>query len=338
MGDILMKVLTQLFLLLLIASACTPLAQSSAVPIPTLEERQDFGYVLSWSADDKLLSVTTNTGLYVYDTNTLKQVAAFPDLSGSTAEFSSEYMTAINQAGMHVWDRKDFQLLFQEKANDPIQFQSVAISPDNKRLVTGEQKQFRVWELPKGNLIATIPIDGFVSNLAFTGQNTLIVIEQYKARVEEWDLQTMKKVRSFEIPRDVLFFTLSEDGKIMLVDYGESGVELWNVETGKPEHYYRQMQGASGWTRLSGDNRLAIVWGYAIDGNHSGMGVWDLGKDQRLYEFSTSFVNGDGWRSGALNSDGTILAASNNEGYIYFYDLKDGKKIGEIHLLYKFVT
>jgi WD40 repeat protein len=179
-------------------------------------------------------------------------------------------------------------------------------------------------------------MDGFVSNLAFTDRNTLITIQQYKAVVDEWDLQTLKKIRSFEIPRDVLFFTLGEDGTTMLVDYGESGVELWNVENGEAEHYYRQMQGASGWTRLSGDNRLAIVWGYAVDGDHSGMGVWDLTKDERMYEFSTPFVNGDGWRSGALNSDGSVLAASNNEGYIYFYDMADGKKIGEIHLPYRF--
>jgi len=77
----------------------------------------------------------------------------------------------------------------------------------------------------------------------------------------------------------VIFFTLSQDGKIMLVDYGESGVELWNVESGEAAHYYRQMQGAEGWTRLSGNNQLAIVWGYASDGTHSSMGVWDLAKD-----------------------------------------------------------
>jgi WD40 repeat protein len=331
-----MKVLFQLFLILLIISACNPEEPASVVSPDRPEERQDFGYYLAWSPDDKLLSVTTNTGLYVYDTSNFKQVAALPGMSASTIDFSNEYMAAINHDGLYVWDRKDFSLLFEEKATDPIQFQSVVLSQDGKWLVSGEQNQFRVWQLPDGKVAAKIPIEGFVSNLAFTDRNTLIVVEQYKALAEEWDLQTMKKIRSFEIPRDVLFFTLSEDGKIMLVDYGESGVELWNVETGEPEHYYRQMQGASGWTRLSRDNQLAIVWGYAVDGYNSGMGVWDLGKDERLYEFSTPFVNGDGWRSGALNSDGTVLAASNNEGYIYFYDTKDGKMIAEIHLPYKF--
>lgn len=332
-----MKHLTRLFLFVLLVSACNPIAPTNVVSPPTPEERQDFGSSLRWSPDDRLLAITTNTGLYIYDTHSFQQVAAFPGLIGATVDFSSEYMSAFGQEGVSVWDRKNFSLLFQEKATDPLQFQSVAVSPDNMWLVTGEQKQFRVWELSKGNSIATIPIDGFVSNLAFTDHNTLIVIEQYKALVEEWDLQTMKKIRSFEIPRDVLFFTLGGDGNIMLVDYGESGVELWNVGTAKPEHYYHQMQGASGWTRLSGNNQLAIVWGYATDETHSGMGVWDLRKDQRLFQFSTLFVNGDGWRSGALNSNGTILAASNNEGYIYFYELNAGKKIGEIYLPYKFL-
>jgi WD40 repeat protein len=263
-------------------------------------------------------------------------LASFPGLGGSTVTFANEYMSAINGDGMYVWSLEDYRLLFQEKSTDPIQFQSISISPDGQWLVTGEQKQLRLWKLPAGEMVAKLPVDGFVSNLAFTDNKTLIVIEQYKAFIQEWDLQTQEVIRSFEIPRDVLFFTLSEDGNVMLVDYGEAGVEMWNVETGEPTHYYQQMQGASGWTRLSGDNQTGIVWGYAVDGHNSGMGVWDLVEAKRVYEVSTRFVNGDGWRCGALNSDGTVLAASNNEGYIYFYDIKRGKKIGEIYLPYKF--
>lgn len=327
-----MKLLTKLSVFVLILSACAPLS----LPTSDSNDRQDSAYYLTWSPDDQLLAVTTFTGLYVYDTNTFEQMATFAGLSGSVVTFSKEYMAAINGNILRVWGLKDYKLLFQEKENNDIQFQSVSISPDGKWLVTGEQKQFRLWNLPDGKIIATFPMDGFVSNVAFTDHNTLIVIEQYKAETQEWDLQNSKMTRSFEISRDVLFFTLSQDGKTMLVDYGESGVELWNVETGKAEHYYHQMQGASGWTRLSDNNQFATVWGYAIDGSHSGMGVWSLVEDKQLQEFSTPFVNGDGWRCGALNSDGSVLAASNNEGYIYLYDMKSGEKISEIFLPYKF--
>ncbi|HLO31667.1 MAG TPA: hypothetical protein VK249_21115 [Anaerolineales bacterium] len=334
-----MKFLKKLFLLILILSACAPVTPYAQTP-PTgvLQEYQDFGYELSWSPDDQLLSVTTNTGLYVYDARSFKQLAAFAGLGGSISIFSGEYLAAFNHDGVFVWNRKDYSLLFQEKATDQMQFRSISISPDGNWLATGEQNRFRLWKLPEGKVKAEFPVDGFVSNLAFTDNNTLILIEQYKAVIQEWDLRSAKMIRSFEIPRDVLFFTLSEDGKVMLVDYGEAGVEFWNVETGKAGHYYQQMQGASGWTRFSGDHQLAIVWGYAIDGTHSGMGVWNLAEDRRIHEFSTAYVRGDGWRCGALNSDGSVLAASNNEGYIYFYELKSGEKIGEIFLPYKFIT
>lgn len=335
-----MKFLAKLSLFVLILSACAPLSSPKPESLLTFDsnDHQDSAYYLTWSPDAKLLAVTTFTGVYVYDTNTFEQMAIFAELSGSVVTFSKEYMAAINGNTIRVWGLKDYKLLFQEKENNDIQFQSVSISPDGKWLVTGEQKQFRLWNLLDGKVVETFPMDGFVSNLAFTDHNTLIVIEQYKAETQEWDLQNSKMIRSFEIPRDVLFFTLSQDGKTMLVDYGESGVELWNVEIGQAEHYYRQMQGASGWTQLSGNNQFAAVWGYAIDGNQSGMSVWSLVEDKQLWEFSTPFVNGDGWRCGALNSDGSVLAASNNEGYIYFYDMKSGEKIGEIFIPYKFAT
>lgn len=334
-----MRFITKLSLLVVIISGCAPIvSRQDILPAPIPQEYQDFGYYLAWSPDDKLLAVTTNTGLYVYDAHTFEQLASFPGLSGSTVTFASEYMSAINSDGMYVWSLKDYSLLFQEKSTDPIQFQSISISPNGQWLVTGEQKQLRLWKLPSGEVVAKLPVDGFVSNLAFTAEKTLIVIEQYRALIREWDPQKQEVIRSFEIPRDVLFFTLSEDGNVMFVDYGEAGVEMWNVETGEPTHYYQQMQGASGWARLSGDNQTGIVWGYAIDGDNSGMGIWDLVEDKRVYEVSTPFVKGDGWRSGALNSDGTVLAASNNEGFIYFYDLESGKKIGEIYLPYRFTA
>lgn len=321
-----MKPLISLFLLVLVLSACASPSQS----------QQDFGNFLSWSPDDQLLAVAANTGIYVYDTSTLEQVADFPGVAGSTVVFSEEYMSAINGGSLSVWKLEDYSLLFQEKSINPIQFQSLSFSPDGEWLVTGEQKQFRVWSLPDGKMIAKLPAEGFISNLAFTDHDTLIAIGRYTPVIQEWDLQDQKMIRSFKITRDVLFFTLSQDGKVMLVDYGEAGVELWDVEAGKAKHYYHQMQGASGWTTLSGDHQVAAVWGYATDEQHGGIGVWDLAEDQRIWEFSTSFINGASWRYGAFNSDGSVLAASNNQGYIYFYDLKSGEKLGEIFLPYKF--
>jgi hypothetical protein len=80
-----------------------------------------------------------------------------------------------------------------------------------------------------------------------------------------------------------------------------------------------------------------VVWGYGV-GEQSGLSVWDLAANKKILELATPMINGDGWRWGALNSDGSALAASTNGGYIYFYGLETGEKIGEIFLPYKFTS
>src|SRR5688572_13754474 len=101
-----MKFSAILFLFALAVSACVPggAVDTDMLPSPVLQEYQDFGYYLTWSPDDELIAVTANTGLYVYDSHTFRQVAAFSGLSGSTVDFSSNYMAAINSEGLYVWN------------------------------------------------------------------------------------------------------------------------------------------------------------------------------------------------------------------------------------------
>jgi hypothetical protein len=144
-------------------------------------------------------------------------------------------------------------------------------------------------------------------------------------------------MRAIGFPKAVIHFNLSQDGKLVVVDYGDYGFETWNVDTGELIDKYPEIIGAPGWNNLSGDARTVVVWGYGI-GENSGLSVWDLSTKEKIFERATPLLNGDGWRWGALNSAGTVLAASNNAGYIYFYDLVSEKKIGEIFLPYKFIT
>ncbi len=124
---------------------------------------------------------------------------------------------------------------------------------------------------------------------------------------------------------------------MVVVDYGDYGFETWNVEVGELDHEYPDIIGAPGWNNLSSDAQTVVVWGYGV-GEESGLSVWNLSTYKKIFELSIPMVKGDGWRCGALNSNGTVLAASNNEGYVYFYDLESGKKIGEIFLPYKFTS
>jgi WD40 repeat protein len=339
-----MKTLTKLTLLIFLLSACGPLIPATPeVPsTPIVDKYQDFAYDIVWSQDNSVVALTTNTGLYVYDTKTYKQLFSF-DQNGSTVVFGKKYMAFINWQGLFVYDLNGFTLLFSEKshqASDGRMFGTLAISPDDKTLVASEQDRMRSWSLPDGKKTTTeISTEDqvFWSHAAFKNDTRVVVVNNYIGNVQEWDLPSQKLIREFSFDKPVVFTRLSQDGKLVLVDYGLTGFQLWDVDTGKLKQNYGDIVSASGFQQLSGDNHYAVVWGYAFDGKNSGMSVWDLGVHLHIQEFKTPFVNGDGWRYGALNSDGSILAAGNNEGYVYFYNVKTGGKTGEIFLPYKMV-
>jgi WD40 repeat protein len=335
-----MKIPLKLLLLVFLISACGPL--TPAVPEtqlpPVVSEYQDFAYDIVWSRDDSMLALTTGLGLYVYDTKTFDQLFSF-DQNGSTVVFGKKYMAFINWQGLFVYDLNDFTLLFHVEPLDGRMFGTIAISPDDKLLAVGEQDRMRIWSLPDGEVTGTISTDDqvFWSHVAFKSNTRLAIVNTYYGSAQEWDVASQELIHEFGFDKPVVYTRLSRDGKLILVDYGQTGFQLWDVDTGKLKQNYGDIVSASGFQNLSGDNHYAVVWGYAFDGN-SGMSVWDLDVHLHIQEFSTPFVNGDGWRYGSLNSDGSILAAANNEGYVYFYRVKTGEKLGKIFLSGKLVA
>src|SRR5215213_4309758 len=92
-----MKFLAKLSLLVLILSACAPVASTNPNRLPKtlLRELQDYSYQMVWAPDDSMIALTTNTGLYIYDTKTYKQLAAFDGIGGATAAFSKKYLAVV---------------------------------------------------------------------------------------------------------------------------------------------------------------------------------------------------------------------------------------------------
>jgi WD40 repeat protein len=334
-----MKILTKLSLFVFLLSACGPLtpAAPEASSPSVVTEYQDFAYDIVWSQDDSMVALTTGVGLYVHDTKTFKQLFSF-DQNGSTVVFGKKYMAFINWQGLFVYDLNGFKLLFHVKPEDGRMFGNLAISPDDKLLAAGEQDRLRIWSLPDGEVTATITAEDqvFWSHAVFETNTRLAIVNTYYGSAQEWDVSSQKLIHEFGFDKPAVYTRLSRNGQLVLVDYGLTGFQLWDVTTGKLKQNYGDIVSASGFQNLSGDNHYAAVWGYAFDGQNSGMSVWDLDVHLHIQEFITPFVNGDGWRYGALNSDGSMLAAGDNQGYVYFYNVKTGEKSGEIFLPNKF--
>lgn len=335
-----MKQIIKFVLLVFILSAC-----ATATPEPQVVEGtyeyQDFAYDIAWSKDESMIALTTLTGLYVYDTKTYEQIFAFEQSGGWWAIFGENYLATANHAGVYIWRLEELgkgEILFVIPHEDDQNFPNIAITPDDNFLILVYPDKITTWELPGGILTTTIPIEGQATDIKFKSDTRLILASSFLGTVQEWDISTEKKIREFDFGQPVVTLRLSEDANKVLVDYGSNGFEIWDVTKEKMQHGYGDIVSASGWQRLSGNNQYAVVWGYGYDSENGALSVWDLETHSKTQEFKTPFVNGDSWRCGSLNQDGSILVASNNEGYIYFYDLKTKEKVGEIFLPYKYVV
>ena len=330
-----MKIISRLLLLTIFLAACGPV--TPAMPQPEVSgtyEYQDFAYDIVWSQDEALVALTTLTGLYVYDVKTYAELFAFKQDGGWGAVFGKNYLAAFNNQGVTVWELERFREVLHVDGS----FASLAFSPDDETIALAEENKISLIELPSGKVKSTFEVEIAVADMKFKNAERLIVANSFMDNVQEWDLVNQKSVRKFEFPRPVITLRLSSDASLVLVDYGMTGFQLWDVATGRIHHNYGDIVSASGWQRLSGDNKYAVVWGYAYDGQKSGMSVWDLDIHMKTWEFATPYVNGDGWRNGSLNSDGSILAAGDNQGYVYFYNMQDGSEIGKFYLPYKYVV
>jgi hypothetical protein len=132
-GEISMKIQARLYLFVFFRSACGPVTPQT----PGTQKYQDFAYDIVWSQDNSMVALTTETGLYVYDTNIYKEIFKF-DRNGSTVAFGKKYLAFVNWDGLFVYDLNGFQLLFQEKPKGGRMFDKGAISPDDKTLVANE--------------------------------------------------------------------------------------------------------------------------------------------------------------------------------------------------------
>jgi WD40 repeat protein len=323
-GETFMKNFVKLSLFVFLLAACGPLVQVTpeAVLQPEVNEYQDYAYDIVWSLDDSMVALTTGTGLYIHDTKIFEKLFSF-DQNGSTVVFGKKYMAFINWQGLFVYDLNGFKLLFKVEPEDGRMFGNLAISPDDKLLAAGEQDRLRIWSLPDGEVTGTISTEDqvFWSQVVFKSNTRLAVVNTYYGTAQEWDVPKQKLIHEFGFDKPAVYTRLSCDGTLVLVDYGLTGFQLWDVDSGKLKQNYGDIVSASGFQDLSGDNHYAAVWGYAFDGKNSGMSVWDLDIHIHVQEFTTPFVRGDGWRYGALNSDGSMLAASDNQGYVYFYNV-----------------
>ncbi|TBD26769.1 hypothetical protein ELH20_03780 [Rhizobium ruizarguesonis] len=212
--------------------------------------------------------------------------------------------------------------LWDARGTEIFRFQgdSVAFSPDGRRLATVWDKTARILDLASGrNVVAFVGHNEPVKSVAFSPNGTRLATASEDGLARLWDVATGKEVARFESPEGfhVLSVAFSSDGKRLAT--GDNKARLWDVATGTEI------------VTFVGHNEPITSVAISQDGTRLATGSYD--KTARLWDVATGKEimrfqgHGDTVWSVALSTDGTRLATGSGDSTARLWDIATGKEV-----------
>lgn len=136
--------------------------------------------------------------------------------------------------GIHIWQRGRYERALMNHFSAIL---ALAISPDNRVLVSGGFDGIRVWDLAAQRPIYTLArFETPTYELAIAADGRTLASGGPNGRVQLWDLRTGDRLAELQAPRlgDVTALAFAPDGKTLLAGGDDRLIYLWNLPTGEP--------------------------------------------------------------------------------------------------------
>ena len=254
------------------------------------------------TTDNKFILTAGTDSIKMFDLSSGALVREFygrgGSLEGITISNDSKYVAAIEYGVAKVWDIKSGKMLAQAGDYSQNKTLAVAISSDEKHLITGSEKRFtEIWDITSGNKIITL--EGYLNQV-----DERILSDPYMY----WAALVNEAL-------------LSPDGKYIAVGRTGNNAKLIDFMTGRV------------YATLKGHNSMVISLCFSPDGKYLATGgldgkaiVWNTEtgdsvqtirfRDNKLAIFSVD-----------ISPDGKMLATADWGGYVYIWDIETGERI-----------
>jgi eukaryotic-like serine/threonine-protein kinase len=230
---------------------------------------------------------------------------------------------------VRVWDSASGELLRTLKGHTAT-VRDVAYSPDGRRIASvGDDRTLRMWNAEDGSeAFAPIHTEGSLSALAFRPNSRTIAVAGFQ-RIELLDGETgrrLQMLRGNERPISPACLAYSHHGRYLVTGGLDRRLALWDVDQAKLLGALEGHSGPIRGVRFSRDDRRIIS--SSADGT---VRVWDVDSHAELLSLK---IHPDGSRirlgpgtttnypptDVALHPNGTMIAASGNDGVIAIWD------------------
>ena len=296
------------------------LAEISPYYIATLEGHTDLVRSVSFSPDGTLASGSWDGTAKLWNTETRKQIATFPQGRRANARVVSVAFSpngkilAVVSYVLGLWDVATKQQIFTHRGEG--QPYSVAFSPDGATLAIGLWNgTIELWDVGTKRQITTL--EGhtiWVRSVWFSPDGTLLASGDADDTLILWNVATKQRIAILEgHTRGVNSVSFSPDGTLAS-GAGDHTVKLWDIAARNDiatleghTHLVKAVSFSPAGTLLaSGDARGTIL-------------LWDVATQERI----ATLGQVGGVHSVAFSPDGGILASGSGVGTIGLWDVSE---------------
>jgi len=136
---------------------------------PQRAPRPDAALAAAFAPGGTLLAVARSTGIELVDMLSGENVATLPQSTGQWSRLAwttNGILAAAGRTGVKAWNTAPAALCFDVSAQTPGTV-GLTVTPDGRRMLTGDAQALRVWDLTGGRELLAIPAhDGWVTAVA----------------------------------------------------------------------------------------------------------------------------------------------------------------------------
>ena len=205
---------------------------------------------------------------------------------------------------------------------------SVAVSPDNKFVVTGSHdKTARLWDVKTGAEIHSFEgHSAEINSVAVSPNGSYILTGSDDETARLWSVDTGKELRSFQHSAPVKTVAFMPNSTHVLTVDVKGVVHLWDVKTGTELRKFATFSESIWAAAVSSDGKRVLV----LSINKIGQ-LWDVETGNMLQQFKGDFEHA--WTI-ALSPNGKhVLIASKEEGHdiVHLWETETGKEIYKLN-------
>ncbi|CAH01450.1 snoRNA-binding rRNA-processing protein PWP2 [Kluyveromyces lactis] len=242
----------------------------------------------------------------------------------SSGEWLAFGSSKLGQLIVYEWQSESY-ILKQQGHFDTLN--GLCYSPDGSKIVTASHEgKIKIWDVASGFCLATFDEHaGGVSAVEFAKKGQVLFSASLDGTVKAWDLIRYRNFRTFTATERIQFNSLAVDpsGEVVCAGSEDSfDIFVWSVQTGQLVDTLSGHEGPISCLSFSNENGVlaSASWDKTIR-------VWSLfGRSQQVEPFEVfSDV-----LSISMKPDGQQIAASTLAGQILFFDVAEGKQVGNI--------